>query len=322
MKRALVVGIDDYPQHPLSACSNDARRVHERLCSHADGSPNFESLLLCNPEDHIGRALLQEMIERTLSQEADQALLYFAGHGGVDDAGGYLLAQDSSSGAEGIRMADVLRLANESPVDDVVILLDCCAAGEFGHLSHETDRALIDEGLSIIAAARSTQEAVEREDGGVFTSLLCEALDGGAADVRGLVTMASIYKYLDESFGSWDQRPQLKAYVSQLVPLRRCEPAVPDELLRKLPALFPTATAQRPLAPALAVAPSPAPEPEELAALQRCHAAKLVEPIGPVHAIASSLVQSTATPAGSPSHAYRLTLLGRHYHHMALHRRI
>lgn len=320
MKRALVVGIDDYPQHPLSACSNDARRIHERLGSHADGSPNFESLLLCNPEHHVGRALLQEMIERTLSQEADQALLYFAGHGGVDDVGGYIMAQDSKSGAEGVRMADVLRLANDSPVRDVVILLDCCAAGELGHVCHKEDRALIDEGLSIIAAARSTQEAVERGDGGVFTSLLCEALDGGAADVRGMVTMASVYKYLDESFGSWDQRPQLKAYVSQLVPLRRCEPTVPDELLRKLPALFPGVDAQR--SPDAAAATTSASAPEVLAVLQRYHAAKLVEPVGPAHAVASALVQSTtSTPSSSPSHAYRLTPLGRHYHHMALNRR-
>jgi len=321
MRRALVVGIDDYPDQPLTACSNDARRIHERLCTHTDGSPNFESLLVCNPEQQVGRAMLMDLIGRTLSQEADQALLYFAGHGGVDERGGYLLAQDSTSGEDAIRMADVLKLANDSPVDDVVILLDCCAAGELGHLSHEDDRALIDEGVSIIAAARSTEKAVEREDGGVFTSLLCEALDGGAADMRGMVTMASIYKYLDESFGSWDQRPQLKAYVSQLLPLRRCEPQVPDELLRKLPALFPTATTERPLVATSELAATPN-APELLAQLQRCQEAKLVERVGPPYSLPPTMASSMTTAQALESQAYRLTLLGRHYHQMALGRRI
>jgi hypothetical protein len=308
MRRALVVGIDDYPDQPLSACSNDARRVHERLCVHADGSPSFESLLVCNPEQRVGRALLQELLERTLSLDADQAVFYFAGHGGVDEAGGYLLAQDSHDGTDAIRMADVLRLANDSPVRDVVILLDCCAAGALGHLDHRNDRALIDEGLSIIAAARSSERAVERDGGGLFTSLLCEALDGGAADVRGLVTVASLYAYLDESLGSWEQRPQLKSYVSRLVPLRRCAPVVPDELLRRLPAFFPSADAPWALAPANdpVVASSVPIERDVLADLQRYRAATLVEPVA-------------VGPAGE---AYRLTPLGRRYHRLAVRRRI
>jgi hypothetical protein len=308
MRRALVVGIDDYPDQPLSACSSDARRVHERLRSNADGSPGFESLLVCNPEQRITAALLQDLLRRTLSQHADQAVLYFAGHGGVDEAGGYLLAQDSQGGTDGIRMADVLRMANDSPVRDVVVLLDCCSAGELGHLDHREDRALIDEGLSIIAAARSDEKAVEREGGGLFTTLLCEALDGGAADVRGLITVASLYAYLDESLGSWEQRPQLKAYVSRLVPLRRCEPLVPDELLRRLTVLFPSADAQRSLVPAndpggTALATT---ERDVIADLQRYRAAKLVEPVA----------------SGLASEVYRLTPLGRRYHRLASRGRI
>jgi hypothetical protein len=327
MRRALVVGIDDYQNQPLTACSSDARRIHERLGTHADGSPNYESLLVCNPEQRVDRVLLEDLIKRTLSKPADQALIYFAGHGGVDAKGGYLLAQDSTNGEDGIRMADVLRMANDSPVDDVVILLDCCAAGELGHLSHEDDRALIDEGVSIIAAARSSEKAVEHEEGGLFTSLLCEALDGGAADMRGHVTMASIYKYLDESFGSWDQRPQLKAYVSQLVPLRRCEPQVPDELLRKLPALFPTADAQRLLVPAsgLVTAPDVTAEHQVLVELQRYYDARLVERVrvGPPHSLPAPATQSLGPAnAGMESQAWRLTLLGRHYHGMARQQRI
>lgn len=49
---------------------------------------------------------------------------------------------------------------------------------------------------------------------GVFSTYLYDAL--GGADIRGQVTVASVYAYLDESFGPWDQRPMFKANVERL----------------------------------------------------------------------------------------------------------
>jgi hypothetical protein len=46
MKRALVVGIDDYPRNPLSGCINDAVAVANTLEKNGDGSPNFSVILL------------------------------------------------------------------------------------------------------------------------------------------------------------------------------------------------------------------------------------------------------------------------------------
>ena len=42
MKKAYIVGIDDYSGHPLSGCVNDANVVSELLSHNADGSPNFD----------------------------------------------------------------------------------------------------------------------------------------------------------------------------------------------------------------------------------------------------------------------------------------
>ena len=42
MKKAYVVGIDEYLNHPLSGCVNDANVVSELLSHNADGSPNFD----------------------------------------------------------------------------------------------------------------------------------------------------------------------------------------------------------------------------------------------------------------------------------------
>ena len=73
----------------------------------------------------------------------------------------------------------------------------------------------------------------------MFTSLVVDALDGGAADLLGAVTAASVYAYVEAALGAWEQRPLFKANVSRLLPLRKCIPPVETQLLRRLPELFP-----------------------------------------------------------------------------------
>ena len=41
MKKALVVGIDNYSQCPLYGCCNDADEMEKILSTNGDGSPNF-----------------------------------------------------------------------------------------------------------------------------------------------------------------------------------------------------------------------------------------------------------------------------------------
>ena len=41
-RKALVVGIDDYPGCPLNGCVNDAEEIKNLLETNGDGSPNFE----------------------------------------------------------------------------------------------------------------------------------------------------------------------------------------------------------------------------------------------------------------------------------------
>ncbi len=72
----------------------------------------------------------------------------------------------------------------------------------------------------------------------MFTDLIVGALKGGAADVRGNVSAASIYAYVEAALGSWDQRPIYKTHASTLPPVRNCQPSVSDDLLRELPKFF------------------------------------------------------------------------------------
>ncbi len=48
MRKALLIGIDDYAQAPLNCCVNDAVAVNTLLERNGDGSPNFDTRLETN----------------------------------------------------------------------------------------------------------------------------------------------------------------------------------------------------------------------------------------------------------------------------------
>lgn len=310
MRRALLVGIDDYPHAPLAGCVNDATAMQALLATNEDGSPNFDCKLLTAPGSKITRGILRKNIEQLFADEADVALLYFSGHGTEKNLGGYLVTPDAHEYDEGVPMLDVLTLANNSKVREAVIVIDCCHSGHLGQLpAIDNTTAAIREGVSILTASRATQVSLEVDGHGLFTSLVCSALEGGAADVVGEVTTASVYAYVDQSLGSWDPRPLFKSHVARFMSLRKCRPAVELETLRRLPEWFPTSTAEFPLDPSYEPLAEPEhPEHEQVfACLQKCRAAKLVEPVGEEHMYFAAI----------RSRACRLTPLGAHYWRLA-----
>jgi uncharacterized caspase-like protein len=305
MRRALVVGIDEYPKSPLRGCVNDATEIARLLRRNEDGSPNFECQTLTAPPFPITRAILKGKIEDLFRDEADVALLYFSGHGFANDLGGYLVTPDSERNDEGVSMVDVMTLGKGSRVGEVVILLDCCYSGALGALPTLSNLTVLREGISILTASRGSQVSVEIRGRGRFTSLLCAALEGGASDVLGKVTIASVYAYVDQSLGAWEQRPLLKALVSKLVPLRSCSPVVPLDVLRSLPKYFSTAETELALDPSFEPDAEPHhPSNEQIfSQLQKFRAARLVVPVGEDHLYYAAM----------NSKSCKLTPLGRFY---------
>ncbi len=129
----------------------------------------------------------------------------------------------------------------------------------------------------------------------------------------GHVTVASLYAYLSEAFGAWDQRPMFKANVDRLQDIRRCDPSVPLAALRRLPEWFPEPDDIFPLDPSYEPDKSQSglpPHPENEAVfgqLQRCASSKLIEPVGAEHMYFAAM----------QNQGCRLTPLGRHYRHLA-----
>lgn len=134
----------------------------------------------------------------------------------------------------------ILNKANESKCKNKFIILDCCFSGKFGQLSMINNNSIIGKGLTIISASKDDQSSEESKEieHGVFTNLMLEGLKGGASDIGGNITPASIYSFVDQSLGAWQQRPVFKTNISQFLPLRTVKPRVDKEILRKINTYF------------------------------------------------------------------------------------
>jgi hypothetical protein len=314
MRRALCVGIDLYSFGALRGCVSDAKRVAKLLAKHDDGTPNFECRTIVAPHgganDVVTRSKLKEAIEKLLKDKADVALLHFSGHGTENNLGGYLVTQDAKKYDQGVAMSEVLQMANDSKAEEVVILLDCCHSGNIGNVPLiDNSKAMLREGISILTASRADQVSVESTGGGLFTSLVSDALDGAAADLLGDVSAPSIYAFVEGALGAWDQRPLFKSHVSRVVPLRKCTPPINTSILRELPTLFPVPAEDFSLSPEYEGTSDLKDKTKnsifcKLQSLNRVH---LVVPIDAAHMY----------DAAMQSKACRLTAAGRYYWRLA-----
>lgn len=304
---ALLVGIDDYPEGKtrLYGCVRDAERLQELLQTHDDGATNFHCRLLTAPGDWIDQDTLLDALGKTFTKKVEVALFYFAGHGTINNLGGYLVTQDAKRYSAGVSMASVLHLANASSAREKIIILDCCHSGYLGTSPAVNNSALLNEGVSILSACRDSQGAIEEGGAGLFTSLVCNALQGGAADVCGKVTVAGIYAYADETLTAWEQRPLFKSHVANLVAIRKCLPAVEPKVLRLIPKYFPQPYMEYPLDPSYEPDALPShPENEKIFDhLQQFRSARLLEPVGERHLYYAALHRKPC----------RLTPLGHFY---------
>ncbi len=241
MKKALLIGINSYPTgNELKGCIEDIHQVAAALERNGDGSPNFEVLML---EDVQTSAKAMDAIEQLFTDNgSDTALLYFSGHGFVNTTGAEIvMPHDIESGTQyytGIQMSSIMDIVNKSTIRNKVIILDCCHSGNMGKYKLEATGSILEPGVSILTACRDDEYAEEAGGHGLFTEQLCNALNGGAADYCGNITIGGIYAYIDRTFGPWAQRPVFKTNVSAFAPLKTVKPQVSMEIIRQLTTLF------------------------------------------------------------------------------------
>jgi hypothetical protein len=264
VKRAILVGIDDYPSWigPLGGCVNDATALSEVLARNADDSPNWDvEVITSDSGPSITRDLLRNMLAKLFTNaKGTDLLFFFAGHGGQTLWGADLVTQDATEHSLGVSMDDLINLANGSPASSVTLLLDCCFSGDTGNTpalqatavadSFRLSKAVLSENVTVLAASRATETSAEVDGHGAFTRILIDGLAGGATDHRGNVTALSLYAYISPTFDAFEQRPVLKTHVIEPVVLRVGPAWLEPELLRQLTQHFPTADHRLQLTPA------------------------------------------------------------------------
>ncbi|MDI9340451.1 MAG: caspase family protein [Sediminibacterium sp.] len=313
MKKALIVGIDQYPNAPLYCCVKDANAVSTILETHGDGSPNFEIKSKTNVKE---KGILKRHIQDLFSGDGIIALLYFSGHGYLNELGGYIVTPDAKAFDEGIAMNDILAMANESKFKNRVIILDCCHAGALGQPNLQAGISTqIAEGVTILTACRKDEPAIETNGHGIFTNLLLDALQGGAADIRGNITPGSVYAYIDQALGAWEQRPVFKTNITQFVALREITPLVPKETLRRLTEFFPSASDEFSLDPSYEWSNKPIAIEENVKTFKQLQSMNRVGLIVPVDT-------SDMYYAAMESKSCKLTALGYHYWRLAKSKKI
>jgi len=322
MRKALIVGIDYYSDvSTLAGCVNDANAVAKMLARNADDSVNFQTPRILLAESSFGpvsRRDLRDAIQALFSDDPEIALFYFAGHGYIDETGGFLCASDCKDGHDGLSLNEVISFAQGSKAKNKVIILDSCHSGIAGSRPGQHEISGIGDGMTILTASTDVQSAHEGADGssGVFTNLLLDALHGAAANLVGDVTPGSVYAHIDQSLGPWGgQRPVFKTNVKSFVSLRKAKPPIELGELQQLATHFPRAGFRFPLDPSFEPERSqeqrddphfPAPNPANTAifkVLQNYAKVNLLRPVDAPHMWHAAIWSKSC----------ELTILGEHY---------
>jgi len=321
MRKALIVGIDHYAAiGNLSGCVNDAYAVKAALERNADGTLNFSApqvLTGVGPAQSVRKKDLKDAVRQLFADDSEIGLFYFAGHGYIEDTGGFLCSSDSETGDDGLALSEVMTFANSSRARNKVIILDSCHSGVAGDSTMQAGLAVISDGVTIMTASTADQAAYETPGGGagVFTSLFVDALNGAAANLVGDITPGSVYAHIDQSLGPWAQRPVFKTNVKAFVSLRKAESPIvladlqaltkyfltPDFDFRLDPSFEPERYTEQLEDPSI-----PPPDPVNTATfsvLQKYVKVNLVRPVDAPH----------MWHAAMQGKSCKLTVLGQHY---------
>lgn len=294
MKKALVIGNDEYKVHPLSCCVSDAASVHQLLERNGDASPNFAAKKYAD----LTSGDIEYHIKELFDGCDDIALLYYAGHGCCSSCSCGIVGTDGTV----VPMDYIMAAASNSKHRNKILIFDSCFSGAAGNLScdlfgYNQIVSALAPGITIMAACRADQTAEEAAQlrHGVFTSLLVEALQGGAANLQGDITPGAIYAYVDRCLGPWQQRPVFKTNVDSFCPIRSIAPPIDAAILRKIPEYFTEASSEFPLDPSYEYTNKPSYEHrllepyanprnvDKFKDLQKLTSVGLVKPIGAEH---------------------------------------
>jgi formylglycine-generating enzyme required for sulfatase activity len=213
-KVALLIGVSEYEPglDGLPAAVRDVVAMQQVLANPAMGEfAEADITLLQNPD----RQTMEDGIYTLFAhrQKDDLVLLYFSGHGLLDDGGEFYFASRSTRKDQGrlvpptaVAARSVRDWMEQSRSQRKVIILDSCFSGAFAKGVKAKDSGSVNpeqflggKGTAILTASTSTQYALTQDglDLSVYTHYLVEGIRTGGADQDddGWIDMEELHAY-------------------------------------------------------------------------------------------------------------------------------
>jgi hypothetical protein len=214
MKYALIIGNNKYNDPKLAQLKTpaaDSQALAKILDDKTIGSFDEVTPLINQTETQVRRAISFFL---TNKRPDDLVLLYFSGHGILDDRGRLYLALKDTQ----VNLLKATSIPSSFIADEMdscrskrqILILDCCHSGAFERGTKGEQKAITETtfegsgfGRVVLTASNSTQYALEGDqvikqtELSLFTHFLLEGLKNGEADVNndGLISLDEWYDY-------------------------------------------------------------------------------------------------------------------------------
>ncbi|MEJ8647317.1 caspase family protein [Streptomyces sp. MS1.AVA.3] len=183
VNRALLICVDDYRTlRPLPAVKDNARELERALL--APGTDLFTKgeVVTCRPQEPWE---VEQALDTVVQEARGLLLVYFSGHGRVGRDGGnlQLMVGASERRHKTVSWQDtVLSYLDNARADRIVIVLECCYAGNASEAFHSCRNP-----TSLLMAAQPNRRIFSGEEptgGSVFTRALVQTLERGIPGKR------------------------------------------------------------------------------------------------------------------------------------------
>jgi uncharacterized caspase-like protein len=214
MKYALIIGNNKYDDPKLAQLKTpaaDSQALAKILGDQTIGSFDEVTPLINKTETQVRRAI---SVFLTNKKPDDLVLLYFSGHGVLDDRGRLYLALKDTQ----VNLLKATSIPSSFVADEMdscrskrqILILDCCHSGAFARGTKGEQKAITETtfegsgfGRVVLTASDSTQYALEGDqvikqtELSLFTHFLLEGLNTGEADTNndGLIALDEWYDY-------------------------------------------------------------------------------------------------------------------------------
>jgi hypothetical protein len=231
---ALIVGINQYQSlSGLNAPAADAEAVAARLQTQGEFRVHRLPEVIKKGRPTVGsrQPVTTQALEESLIQlfkpkgknVPNTALFYFSGHGLQREAGvqeGYLATSDTdpNKGNFGLPLNWLRRLLQQSPVREIIVILDCCHSGELMAFSEADPGARSGISRLFMAASREYESAYESLEGkhSVFTQALLSGLDP-YKQAGGKVSSYGLTEHISQQLRGEIQQPLFETSGSEIV---------------------------------------------------------------------------------------------------------